>query len=87
MYGNIEALKASPKCQEKFPAECDGTQNFFRYRDRYFFSGTGTGTFSGTKFFRYRYRNITLCLSLIDPTTMSPFPVSLHFLPLTSGPF
>ena len=31
-------------------AECDGTQNFFRYRDRYFFpgpifSGTGTGTF------------------------------------------
>ena len=31
-------------------SECDGTQNFFRYRDRYFFpgpifSGTGTGTF------------------------------------------
>ena len=28
-------------------AECDGTQNFFRYRDRYFFPGPiffGTGT-------------------------------------------
>ena len=29
-------------------AECDGTQNFFRYRYRYFFSGT--------KFLRYRYQ-------------------------------
>ena len=35
---------------QHFKTECDGTQNFFRYRDRYFFpgpnfSGTGTGTF------------------------------------------
>ena len=36
--------------------ECDGTQNFFQYRDRYFFpganfSGTGTGTFFRNNFF------------------------------------
>ena len=39
-------------------AEFDGTQKNFRYQ--YFFrtnfSVTGTGTFFGTKFFRYRYQ-------------------------------
>ena len=44
------------------PPVCDGTQNFQRYRYRYFFpvpniSDTDTGTFSGTKFFRYRFRD------------------------------
>ena len=41
---------------------CDGTQNFKRYRYRYFIpvpniSDTDTGTFFGTKFFRYRFRD------------------------------
>merc|ERR1712037_936459 len=43
-------------------AVCDGTQNFKRYRYRYFIpvpniSDTDTGTFFGTKFFRYRFRD------------------------------
>ena len=35
-------------------AECDGTKNFFRYRDRYIFPGpifSGTGTFFRDQFF------------------------------------
>merc|ERR1711953_624136 len=35
--------------------ECDGTKNFFRYRDQ-FFPVPGPVLFSGTNFFRYRDR-------------------------------
>ena len=62
----VKPLEASPvkEIREEQPiehtfdcgAECDGTQNFFRYRDRDFFSGpifsgTGTGTFFRDQFF------------------------------------
>ena len=43
-------------------AVCDGTQNVKQYRYRYFFPvpnifATHTGTFFGTKFFRYWFRD------------------------------
>ena len=49
-------------CVCNYTTVCDGTQNFERYRYRDFFPvpnifDTDTGTFFGTKFFRYRFQH------------------------------
>ena len=77
------------------PAEFDGTQNFKRYR--YFFPvpniyDTDTGTFYGTKIFRYRFRDFfpipnftdtgseTFFLLLIFSDTTRKIPLPYRYL-------
>ena len=65
--------------------EYDGTQNFKRYRYRYFFPvpniyDTDTGTFYGTKIFRYRFRDFFPIPNFTDTSSETFF--RYHFFPI-----
>ena len=70
---------------------CDGTQNFKRYRYRYFFLvpnifDTDTGTFFGTNFFRYRFRDFFPVPNFSDTGSETFFRYQIFPIPVPIPP-